>query len=66
MTCRGICEKYKAKKHRERGSWYEGGHKRCSVCNIYIVWGSHMCPCCHKILRLGTRIKQARPEKKRY
>ena len=50
MSCKNICTRYKATKHR-RSSYYAQGYKRCSMCEIFIVWDGIRCPCCDLVLR---------------
>ncbi|WP_299293633.1 hypothetical protein [Nitrosopumilus sp.] len=52
MTCRGICERYKSEKKR-----YDPGTKRCTACNIYILYEGIICPCC------GTQLRAKRKSK---
>ena len=54
MSCKNICEKYKAAKGRT-GSYYAQGYKRCSVCEIFIDWDGIWCPCCDLLLRTIPR-----------
>ena len=59
MACKGVCHKYKAKcglrKYR-----YASGQKRCNVCEIFVQWDGHSCPCCGMLLR--TRPKSVKAE----
>ncbi|WP_428323612.1 hypothetical protein [Nitrosopumilus sp.] len=50
MTCKGICDRYKAKKPVGTGR-YAAGQKRCQVCEIFINWNGLNCPCCNYKLR---------------
>ena len=61
MRCKEICSKYFAENPdlKNRGR-YESGHKRCSNCEIYIVWGGERCPCCSSILRVKPRNSKSR------
>ena len=52
--CRGICQRYFAKKP-ERGGRYTAGQKRCQMCAIWIQWDGIRCPCCSYRLRLRPR-----------
>ena len=54
MSCKNICEKYRAAKGR-RGSYYAQGYKRCSICEIFIDWDGIRCPCCDLPLRTIPR-----------
>ena len=61
MYCKGICSNYAVKKLRPRHSGrYELGQKRCSFCEIYIIWDGTHCPCCGCFLRLKPRSAEAR------
>lgn len=56
MTCRGICNNYRAKMPIG-GSHYRLGHKRCNgLCNgIWMEWVGNDCPCCNFKLRTRPR-----------
>lgn len=54
MTCKGVCPKFKAKKPLMQ-SRYAAGQKRCSICEIFIIWDGVNCPCCGMNLRVGPR-----------
>jgi len=44
MYCKGICSNHAVKKpHTTDGGQYESGHKRCSICEVYIVWDGKSC-----------------------
>lgn len=52
MSCNGICVRFRAKKIPSVPYRYAQGHKRCSVCEIFIQWNeSPYCPCCSYKLR---------------
>lgn len=60
MVCKGICVKYKAK--RPRNGHYAEGHKRCQICELFMIWNgdkddpnSFWCPCCGYRLRTRPR-----------
>ena len=57
MVCKGICHKYKAKwgPHHYR---YANGQKRCNVCELFVHWDGHHCPCCGMLLRNRPRISR--------
>ena len=44
-VCNRICVRYKLK-NRKTKFWYTAGVKRCSICEIFIVWDGLRCPCC--------------------
>lgn len=59
MACKGICNRYKAKKPSNGAGWYTQ-NKRCMHCEIFIVGrDKRICPCCGYRLR-GT------PKNKKY
>ena len=61
MHCKGICSSYAVKKpHIKDIGRYESGQKRCSACEIYIIWNGKNCPCCGYILRTKPRNAKAR------
>jgi len=61
MQCKGICSNHDVKKLRPGHSGrYESGQKRCSLCEIYIIWDGDRCPCCSCILRKKPRTAEAR------
>jgi hypothetical protein len=56
MQCNGTCSKYSVKKIIPRNvGHYESGHKRCSICEIFIIWDGKKCPCCSCKLRSKPR-----------
>jgi len=50
MTCKGVCIRYKADKVFGKLR-YASGQKRCTSCEIWIVWDGIHCPCCNKQLK---------------
>ena len=61
MYCKGICSKHAVKKpHTVDAGRYESGHKRCSICEIYIIWDGEHCPSCGCSLKAKLRDAQAR------
>lgn len=54
MSCKGICDRYKAQKPTTGGR-YASGQKRCQMCEIYIKWEGLWCPCCCYKLRSKPR-----------
>ena len=54
MTCKGVCDRYKAKKISGIGR-YASGQKRCQICEIFIEWSGRWCPCCKYRLRSKPR-----------
>lgn len=56
MGCKGICNRYKAKRSISEGR-YRKGQKRCQVCEIYILCDRFFCPCCGCRLRTKPRNK---------
>ena len=65
MSCNGICVRYKAKRMSNTTLRYEHNRqKRCSICEIFIVWDKTTCPCCN--YRLRTRSFRGSGVKQRY
>ena len=54
MTCKGICDRYKALKPSGIGR-YASGQRRCQMCEKYINWEGLWCPCCSYRLRTKPR-----------
>ena len=54
MTCKGVCDRYKAKRVSGMGR-YASGQKRCQICEIFIEWDGRWCPCCKYRLRAKPR-----------
>jgi hypothetical protein len=52
--CKGICSRYKAQKPVGTGR-YADGQKRCQICEIFIRFEGHRCPCCNYNLRTKPR-----------
>ena len=61
MNCKEICSNHAVKKLRPgHGGRYESGQKRCSFCDIYIIWDGRNCPCCGTALRTKPRYAKGR------
>ena len=61
MNCDGICSKYVVKKPTIKSAGrYESGHKRCSFCEVYLIWNGRNCPCCGTALRTKPRNSRGR------
>ena len=60
MSCKGICDKYKADKKFGLNSRYKCGQKRCSSCDIFMDWDGKHCPCCGMMLRTRPRNAKTR------
>ncbi len=61
MHCKGICSKHAIKKPSTKSvGRYESGHKRCSICEVYLIWAGRNCPCCGTALRAKPRYAQGR------
>lgn len=54
MSCKGVCDRYKAIKPVGIGR-YAAGQKRCQVCEIFINFNGNNCPCCNYKLRAKPR-----------
>lgn len=52
MTCRGICERLRMDKKR-----YGLGIKRCTCCDVYIMYSDSFCLCCGRKLRSKRKSK---------
>ena len=44
------CNEYKAKKRS-----FQDGQKKCSNCEIFIIYDGNRCPCCEQRLRTKSR-----------
>lgn len=65
MSCNGICERYRAKRDHNIPSRYMEGQKRCTTCDIFIIWNENVyCPCCK--FKLRTRSFRGWEMRKRY
>ena len=53
-VCKGACEGLKGKKS-PKGSKYEYGQKRCSLCSIFMTISGARCPCCSALLRTNPK-----------
>lgn len=58
LTCKGVCDRYKAKKPAGKEGRYASGQMRCQVCEIFIQWEGLWCPCCSYRLRGTPRNKK--------
>lgn len=54
MVCRGLCDRYKAKKRSSEGR-YASGQRRCQGCMMFLNWSGLWCPCCGERLRTKPR-----------
>jgi len=54
LSCKGVCDKYKADKPVGIGR-YASGQRRCQICEIYMHWNGLWCPCCGYRLRCKPR-----------
>ena len=55
MGCKEICYKFKVMKGAN-GGIYEEGMKRCTFCNVNMIFHDLRCPCCNLLLRTKSRI----------
>ena len=55
MSCKGLCDRYKAKKPAGSIGRYASGQKRCLECCEYMLVSSFTCPCCNMRLRTKPR-----------
>jgi DNA-directed RNA polymerase subunit RPC12/RpoP len=60
MSCRGICNRFKAKKPNASSSRYIHGQKRCQVCEEWMNYDGSNCPCCGIKLRTKPRSKDGK------
>ncbi|WP_420545250.1 hypothetical protein [Nitrosopumilus sp.] len=60
MTCRQVCQKYKAKRPNLPETRYGNGQKRCNRCGIFMEWLGNQCPCCDGKLRTKPKYTGAR------
>ena len=60
MSCRGICNRYKAKKPTASSSRYVNGQKRCQVCEAWLDYAGSHCPCCGIMLRTKPRSREGK------
>jgi len=60
FCCKGICETFEID-IIPTGLQYGSGHKRCSVCSIFVKTTEIGCPCCG--VRLRTKSKHKRSKK---
>lgn len=54
MTCKGNCERFRARKPLGMGR-YETGQKLCRICSVFIKHEGIFCPCCGCKLSNGPR-----------
>ncbi len=59
MVCKGTCNQYKARWKRQQLR-YASGQKRCNVCELFVNWEGHNCPCCGMKLRTRSKISRYR------
>jgi len=58
MPCKGICDRFKAKRPMPISlgiSRYGAGQKRCQVCEMWVEYEGIRCPCCSVKLRCHPR-----------
>ena len=61
MSCKKICSNYIVKKPSNKNvGRYESGHKRCSVCEVFLKFDGKKCPCCGTNLRGKPRNSKGR------
>jgi len=53
-ACKGVCDRYKAKKPVGKGR-YQAGQVRCQVCEIFMYSKGLTCPCCGYKIRTKPR-----------
>ena len=52
--CHGICLDWKISQLYA----FDKGGKKCTNCNVYMLWDKNRCPCCDQILK--TKPRQAK------
>jgi hypothetical protein len=67
QSCRGYCNL-----HNElvtstvcAGHWDKPNSRRCSVCEVFMIYPGRFCPCCHTLLRTKPHTKTAKERLKR-
>jgi len=56
FCCKGICDTLEVD-IVPTGLHYKSGHKRCSMCSIFVKTTNLQCPCCGARLRTKSRNK---------
>jgi len=59
MSCRGVCNRWKANKPVYLGR-YVNGQKRCQVCEAWLNYDGNNCPCCGIKLRTKPRSRDGK------
>lgn len=59
MACKGICNRFKAKRGDNMFGRYADGQKRCQICEIWFKTVAIYCQCC------GVRLR-GKPRNTRY
>lgn len=60
-ACKGICEKYRAKRAPNSSKRYTLGQRRCNICELFLNWTETLfCPCCGWRLRTKPRTKKSK------
>ncbi|MDH3488504.1 MAG: hypothetical protein OEL82_10760 [Nitrosopumilus sp.] len=59
--CVGKCKEFEVQRSN-MGKRYELGHKRCQMCDQWILYDGVWCPCCHNRLRARPRCKKYKTE----
>ena len=60
--CQNVCIKFKYIRPTTYDKWYGPGVKRCSNCNIFILYDGNFCPCCRKQLKYKPHNRRNRNE----
>lgn len=56
INCVKDCISFKAP--RVSGNKYDAGHKKCTICDIWIKFDGVNCPCCSSLLRTRINVKK--------
>jgi len=55
VNCVGDCVSFEAPKAKNH---YDMGHKKCSICNKWLITKELNCPCCSSLLRSKEKVKR--------
>ena len=59
FCCKGVCDTLEVDRV-PTGLRYKLGHKRCTLCSIFLETDCNRCPCCGVRLRTKSRNKKSR------
>jgi hydrogenase nickel incorporation protein HypA/HybF len=55
VGCNNICTRYEVHRLPPTKQRYFEHRKRCTSCEVYLIWHGSRCPCCRKVLRTRPR-----------